>query len=910
MHVKNTHDAYTLRGAPPAGLIPGKLLPPQQHCSVVARPELLHLLDTGRERRVTLLLASAGYGKTTLAAQWRNRLLVRGVKVAWLTLDEEDRETELFIASLAGALAQAGVDSGRLIKTACQGFAEVSVTAAIAAVVAAIAADPVPVVVILDDFHRVGDAPTIARLMQVLVTHTPANLHLVLATRVRPAGCWADLRARGELAEITSEDLRLSCEHVRRMLPAGVSRATVESLVQRTEGWPAAVQLARSWLGADARRVEQIERFCGRVSDVAEYLAEQVLAGLPPLTCEFLLQTSILERVNGDLANAVCRRDDAWRILEEVNRICSLVLPLDDERLWYRYHHLFAEYLQERLRREGGSGGSELHARASDWFADHGFLGDAVRHAALAGDPVRAAGLIEDAGGWELVLLEGAGTVRNLLKHVDVDVDGFPRLQLCRVHLRSKAGDLAAAREEYERLRVRTGNFRWIDGKAVPGLQRDGALVGLLLSGYEDRLVGATETERLGRMLEKTSARDYRALGIIFTGRCVNSLGRGELKTVAYAARQARRHLERAGSPLGCTYTYFHQGLSALFRGRLHEAEKTYRKALSMAEELFGAESAPKAHANVLLAEVLYQKNELDAATERLDESLSYVEDYDGWVDIYASGYQTAVAVALTRRDFGVALDAVTRGEQTALTRRLERLQAIMEAVRVRVLTAAGDLRAAQRLGDDLEAAFSSGDWREDRARWRQHLAGGLALADLALARERPAAAVAVLDRLEACCTALGCEYYRIEVLTLRALARRLAGRAREAVSDMHAALGSAASQGLRRMFLDRGRDLQALLRAVEEGRNGVTAEVRAFTEDLRRCWYGNGAASLAEPITARELDVLMLLGRGYANKTIARTLGIGENTVKFHLKNIYTKLGVERRREAVDVARERAIID
>ncbi len=898
-------------------LIAGKLMPPATGPGI-ARPLLLDRLDAGLERHLSLIVASAGYGKTTLAAHWHNRLRARSVGVAWLTLDDDEADATQFLCYVIHAVAGAGVDVGTLAAAATKGLAEIPARSALAALINAIAAHNSPLVLILDDFHKIVQSPA-EQLVRRLIARAPRGLHLLLACREPPTLPTSELKSRNELSRLDALDLRFSVAEAGELLPAFLTPAQAALLAERTEGWPAALQLARIWLEEDAGRLTEIDAFSGRFSDIAAYLAEQIFAGLDPATKSFLLHTCILERFNGDVANAVCGRDDCPRILHELQGLSSFILPIDSAGHWYRFHNLFQDFLYEQLQRTPAIHESSLNARASDWYARNGDLREAVRHAHRAGDVRRAARLVEDAGGWELVFVEGTGVVHNLTRDfTGQDLEDHPRLQLCRVYLLLKQGDPQAAQQTFERVRIRTANFCASDDGDTGRLRRDGTMLGLMLAGYQDHLAHGLDPASLQRILVTLPADDHRGLATVFMCRCLHGLGVGDFETVQYAARQTMRHLRLAGVTAAPAYAHLQLGLAQLFQGLLPKAEASFRTGLHSAEEGFGADSGPKAVADVLLAEVHHQRGELAAAAARLEDSLLRAEDYDGWFDIYASGYQTGIGLACAQREFDQAQRFVKRGEETAISRGLSRLKALMEAAAIRVAVAAGELKRADVLVGAAATPLSPGAWKSNRALWRQCCAMAVAHAEHAIAGSRPAYAVEVLGDADACCVGLGCHYKRVEVLVLRALARQLLGHLEPAAADLGSALALAASQDLLQVFLERGQPLEVLLLESAQAYPDrfADAAVGAFIDRWRRASAGRSgrisdadADALRGSITGRELEVLVQLGRGHSNKSISRTLALSENTVKFHLKNIYGKLRVDGRRGAVEKARACSII-
>ena len=378
------------------------------------------------------------------------------------------------------------------------------------------------------------------------------------------------------------------------------------------------------------------------------------------------------------------------------------------------------------------------------------------------------------------------------------------------------------------------------------------------------------------------------------------------------------RHLRLTGAAAASAYAHLQLGLAQLFQGSLPKAEASYRTGRRIAEDSFGADSGPKAVADVLLAEILHQRGELTAAAAQLDNSLLLIEDYDGWFDIYASGYQTGIGLACAQRDIDQALRFVTRGEETAISRGLSRLKALMEAAAIRVAIAAGDLRRADLLANAVTVPFRPRAWNSNRTLWRQCCAIAFALAEYAVARSRPASAIEILGDADTCCAKLGCRYKQVEILVLRALAHQLLGHLELAAADLGSALTLAAPQDLLQVFLERGQPLEVLLlesmqaypdQMAGAGVGALIDRWRQVSAERAGKTADTGADALRGSITGRELEILVQLGRGHSNKTISRTLGLSENTVKFHLKNIYGKLHVAGRRSAVEKARSSSII-
>ncbi|MFC7335056.1 LuxR C-terminal-related transcriptional regulator [Rhodocista pekingensis] len=892
----------------PDWIIPTKLAPPHQLVDLVDRAGLVGRLEEGRSARLQLVVGAAGSGKTTLLGQWQRQLARAGIPCGWLSLDEDDGDPTHLISYIVLSLARAGVPLGQLARLAQQGLVDMPCKAALSALVNQIAGHGGPVVLILDDFHR-AESREVGALLGGLLPFLPANLSLVISGRDRPKLPLAGLKAMGQVRELTAGDLRFSAQEARHVLHDLLPDADISALTKRTEGWAVAIQLARIWLEAGSGRARLLDRFCGSTRDVADYLAEQVLADLPEDLRQFLMQTSILERVNADLAEAVTGRGGARARLARLSRLDSLLVPLDGESSggWLRYHHLLQDYLRDVLARDHAALLPDLHARASRWFEARGFLTEAVRHARLGGDLASAARLVESAGGWSLILSGGIGLLRNLLQNFPAESFlRHPRLGISRVYLHIKDGELAQARRLLHRIPGADRPLELIQEQ--PAFARDALIIGSLLAGYEDAAPTADGLVALRRVIDGMPEDDQIGSGALRTVEAVQLLHLGDLAGVERAGRRALRHMSAANSVLGLAYCLFHLGQSALYRGLRREAEATYREAMAIAADNFGADSGLKAVAAVLLAEVLHEAGRGDEARALIGPALAQIETADGWLDIYASGYRVAAALQLAQGEHDGALAVLARGERTAAERGLARLGRLIACERARVLTAMGETAWARDALAPLLAELPL--MRASPAAWREHHAFLTVQARLLLAEGHPCAALEAAGEAAERAREAGMTVHRIQALILRAeAAARLAlesggSPAADPVGDLAQALTLAAPEGLRQVFLERGERLAPLLRdCLRRSREiGLDSLARAFAEELERTLAR--PRDEADTLSPRERAVVIELCRGASNKEIARALAMTENTVKFHLKNIFGKLGVDRRAAAIITAR------
>src|SRR5579872_6932168 len=372
-----------------------KLYLPRFRPNVVSRPRLLERLNEGLHRKLTLIAAPAGFGKTTLISEW---VAFIERPTAWLSLDEGENDPTRFLAYLVAAVQTIAPTLGEGVMGVLQSSQPPPPEAILTALLNEIISLPDPFVLVLDDYHMI-DAKTVDMTLAFLVEHLPPQMHLVMATREDPHLPLARLRARGHLTELRAADLRFTASEaaafLKQAMGLNLSAADIAALEDRTEGWIAGLQLAALSMQGHQDVAGFICECAGDHRYIVDYLVEEVLQRQPAPVRSFLLQTSILDRLNGPLCDAVTGQEEGNARLEALERGNFFVVPLDDTRHWYRYHHLFADVLSAHLRAEQPDQLAPLHRRASEWYEQNGSVADAIRHALEASDFGRAADLVE-----------------------------------------------------------------------------------------------------------------------------------------------------------------------------------------------------------------------------------------------------------------------------------------------------------------------------------------------------------------------------------------------------------------------------------------------------------------------------------------------------------------------------------
>jgi LuxR family transcriptional regulator, maltose regulon positive regulatory protein len=876
-------------------LLDGKLRLPRPRRALVPRPRLAAALERVWESTLTLVSAPPGFGKTTLLGDWAASAADDQRAIAWLALDRRDDDPASFwtyvIAALQTAVPGLGVSALGQLQAARPSAQE-----ALELLLNDLSVLPRDVALVLDDYHAI-DSGDVSESMAFLLDHLPPRAHVVLATRVDPHLPIARLRARGELVELRAADLRFTDDEAATYLNDAMGLALtpqdVVALEGRTEGWIAALQLAAlSMQGRDDVR-GFLDTFSGDDRYVVDYLAEEVLQRQPEQVRDFLLETSVLSRMTGSLCDAVTDRSGGRATLESLERQNLFVVPLDDARRWYRYHHLFADVLRAHLLAERPEQAPVLHRRASAWLESAGEPEEAVHHALAGGDPARAAALVEREIP-RLSLERQDATLRRWVEALPDDVvRASPVLTIGLVGARLLHGDLDGVDA------LLRDAERWVDGGADldPQVRAMARSIEMYRAGMA-RLAGdVAGTERHARrLLDLAGEQDHfdRGAGSALLGLARWETGDLEGADRGYAEAIACFHREsRLADVLGCADK--HADI-ARARGRLDQATALRQTWLRVAERAPSPVPRGTVDMHVGLAELALDRGDADAARRHLGAAAELTEA----AGLAQSPYRRRVALArLAELDGDVDAALVLLDEAEALCDHDFSPDARpVAAERARVLISSGRL-------DDAAA------WARSRAlsvdddlsylREFEHLT----LARLLVAR-LPADAVELdrfLGRLLHAADDGGRGGSVVEVLVLQALAAQAGGHTRVAVATLARAVAAAEPQGLVRPFTGHGLALPYLLRAV-----AGEAVAPAFAQRLLAAVGFPPrvpAQRLVDPLSERELEVLRLLAGDLDGPGIARHLVVSLNTVRTHTKHIYAKLGVTSRREAVHRARQ-----
>jgi LuxR family transcriptional regulator, maltose regulon positive regulatory protein len=916
--------------APPAGvaasghdfLLATKLHVPQAQPGFVPRPRLVQALAGGLTRGRVLVCAPAGSGKTALLADWARG---SGRPVAWLSLDAGDNDPARFwrygVAALDRALPGLAERVGPLLGPP----APRSFEGLVAALINELAAQPSPdeVLLVLDDYHLADSGPT-HESVAFLLENLPPGLRVVMSSRAEPPLPLARLRARGQLAELRAADLRFTGEEAAALLGEtagpGLPETAVAALTARTEGWAAGLQLAGLSLRGRADAAGFVAAFSGSHRFVLDYLADEVLAGQTRQVRAFLLETSVLERLSGQLCDAVTGRAGSQAMLQDIERAGLFLVPLDEVRGWWRYHHLFADLLRARLQAEQPGRVQALHRAAAAWSEEHGLADDAVRHALAAGDAAWAARLVERHVGTLLRRSEGA-TLRRWLSALPAEsVRARPRLCLAQAigavvgrRVEAVEGLLDEAErafevtgdEPYEASAGRAGSVLANVPASIAFLRADLARLrgdAALAAGYDRQaLAQLGEDEWLMRSMVRWNL-------------AVADWLRGALGPAEHGLAEVVAERRAAGEGYLAMEVCYDLGQVQRARGNLDAALATWQQALATGEASSQLPYMGMAH--VGLAEVLYERDELAAALDHATRGAALCRPL-ALTQPLATGLALVARIRQAHGDTAAAGEAMDQAGQVELSPQVASLLNPVPWQRARLLLAQGDVYAAAQWA---KAAGISPDDQPDYPREPAYLV----LARVLLAQDRPGPALALLQRLLGAAASQGRTGSIIEIQALRALALAARGAHAGALAAITEALTLACPHGHVRVFADEGAPMHALVARLSAARQHQRALARGIRPGyLAALVLACGQAGavppsrrsaaappgLAESLTGRELEVLRLIAAGRSNQRIARELVVTLDTVKKHVTHVLGKLGAANRTEAAARARQLGLI-
>ncbi|MBI1173333.1 hypothetical protein GC209_18250 [bacterium] len=889
-------------------LIHTKLRIPASASAALPRPDLLAEIDRVADRKLAIVSAPTGFGKSTLLTQWALARQAEGAAVGWFSAEAQDNEIGRFLLYLVAALQRADPTCGADLPGLIGSSPTLPIDTILLTLVNALSQRDATLFLVIDDFHHLT-APEITRFMEGLLAYAPESFHLVLGTRHHVGFQLAGLRARGQLVRLDETQLRFSLEQTEsymnsRQCPA-LSPAEILTLHHRTEGWIAGLHLAALSLRDGADRAGFLSRFSGAAGDIADFLVQEVLSRQPAEVLDFLLCTAILERFSAPLADAVSGGRNAADRIRQIEAANLFLIPLDQDRVWFRYHALFADLLRGILARDAPVRLARLHLRAAQWLSGAGLAAEAVQHALSAGDGDMAAGLVE-ACCMPLIRDSNITQVRDWLRRLpEPIVAGRPRLQLAQVWIDFHSSQPHAGARILRRVRDELGR-RSAAGQLTPAETTElSAELMVLTAG----IASAADHSRIGARLAERALREVPAhLGFLrgvagnVLGFCRYSLG--HLEPGRLACLRAREDHLAGQSTFGVVYSDLILGLIDKAAGDLQDALAHLARASHLAHVTNGPGSYSAAMVGIFEAEILYERNDLAAADRLLIQHRPVIEEC-GLVVHEMTCKLLAARLAAARGETDPALAALEAAERQGLRTHYRRLFAGALHERVKLLLAHGEVRYARMILTSrgiTEAALRL-DCPPPPARELEHLA----LARVLVAEDRPEAALPLLGALGLRQKADGRLRRYAQVRAVAAIAALRAGHGPAALAAISDTISISMKGGAVRTLIEEAAPLQEVLahaRARLAPWRDAATETGQFVARLMQPEPCAVPCAVATPRSAhlspREADIARLLGDGLANREISENLSIAPDTVKWHLKNIFGKLGADNRTQAV----------
>ena len=881
-----------------------KLYIPPPRVKIVPRSRLIEQLNEGLHsgHKLTLISAPAGFGKTTLVSEWG---AVCERPVTWLSLDEGDNDLTRFLTYFIAALQAITANIGAGGLAVLQSPQPPSTESILTSLLNEITAIPVRFILVLDDYHVIDSQP-VDEALTFLLNHLPPQMHLVIATREDPPLPLARLRARAQLTEVRAADLRFTpaeaAEFLNRVMDLNLSAENITTLETRTEGWIAGLQLAALALQGTIsmqghHSASFIKSFTGSHHFVLDYLVEEVLEKQPDPILTFLLRTSILDRLCGPLCDAIqaslpvsARETPDQKVLEYLARANLFTVPLDNERHWYRYHHLFGNLLRRRLEQSCTAEEiAELHIRASEWFEDNGLMLEAFRHAASANDVERAERLMESRA-MGLHLRSVSSTILNWLDTLPASVlDARPLLRVRSVTLALMAWRVAGVEEKLRAAEAAVAAALERSPLDVRARDLSGqiacARATLALTRYDTQAM-LTQSRRA---LEYLHPENHTFLFTANWAFASANLLLGNRLAAAQACQQALACSQKSGSIFSRMQATTILGNIQRMDNQLYQAAETYRRVL----ELAGDNPIPNAgQVQLNLAEIYYEWNDLETAERQGIQSQELMRQYGQLIDRFIMSEVFIAHIQLARGDVGGASDRLAEAERSARQKNFLLRLPDIAATQVLVLIQQGQLAKAEQLAQQYELPLSQ--------------------ARVLIAQENPSAALALLNPLRQEMEAKGWADELLKVMVLQAVALQAHSEKEKAAQVLVEALALAEPGGFVRIFVDEGEATRLLIANQSRNRDHPLSDyagklLAAFVHPATAPKSANiqQKTDMIEPLSERELEVLRLLRSDLSGPEIAQQLIVSLNTVRTHTKNIFNKLGVNNRRASVRRAEE-----
>lgn len=901
-----------------------KLRPPAVQSDLTHRPGLAKRLDEAQRARLTLMIAPAGFGKSSVLMQWYRQLHDEGKNACWLTLDKTLGEAADVLAYLLAAVRNgengSPDDPGNLLYSE----ALTSTDYLLELLLECLEGRESPSYIFLDDFHLLG-AEAVAAIGS-LIEQAPSDSHFIIASRTAPDLPLGRIRSLDELVEIDAQDLKFSLVETRQFLdkniPLAIQENQLKSLVEQTEGWITGLKLASLAMRRGVAAEMLLSTVSGRNRTVADYFSEEVLSPQNSAIRDFMVKTCILERFCPELCNALTGENNAREMINEVESKGLFLFQLDEERHWYRYHHLFASYLLRQLSETSPVLKNDLHRRASQWFRDEGYFTEAMGHALQCGDMDYAADLLEHSC-QDFTYSGNIRQVASFAAKIPADIlNRYPRtlLTLSWFHTRGMRFEkseeiLATTQQRIDEIEA----TRAVPEEQIRELRHLLLHRRMLLTSARDDVV--TLEKQCRQLLDDFP--DMTHPYMVGTTYCHLLLSRRE----QYKLDDLEQlWLAVKGVESRSPYVFLVPALRAdlgpslFFAGKTDAARQALQEGLDLATRHVGARAAIAALPALPLAELVYESNDLQRAEQLISDALPSARKM-GYIDQLMPGVLTLTRLRRAEGNTAEALNALDEGMVIALDRKLDRFRLGLVNERIKYLVQDGDINAAIKYGKNAGIADMNSEPLPHAGMTTRDELLASSWVRIALGKKTIGPALHVAKHWRSFCAKRGAIRSLVRWNLLYAQLYFLDGQESEAQRPLREALTLASASSLRRSFIDEGALIKTLLTNAYDIRPVTSEPAEMFASELLQIFEGapdksllgdDGMSNLEGPqenLTNNELKILSMAGHGLRNKEIAGKLGMTEGSVKWYMQQIYDKLGTRPRTRAIDRARKLGLI-
>lgn len=903
----------------------GKLLKPTVSENLISRVLVKTLSNKIMENiRAALVVAPAGYGKSMLLAQVSDVLTDKGYRCSWLSVDNKDNDPLRFLSHLIALVGTQDLLNRHLTAGHLGGGRKSAIDYFIADIANDLEKQPCQHVIFIDDYHAISN-PEVHSILERLMIYSPQHTVFVIASRNEPGLALNALKVREEIYQLTRKDLAFALDEAEKFLNTskqlGLDNKLVSVLSNRTEGWVAGLQLASLALVGSSDYETFISEFAGTDRDVTDYLAEVILCRQSDDIKRFLLCSSVLERMCADLVNYVLNIESAQTMLELLEEKSLFIIPLDRNRTWYRYHHLFSDFLMKALDKEYPGRADKICRRAYTWCVEHGHHHEAINYALITKDYHQALDSIADIAN-SLILESGENwTLLNWVQQLPAGyVLQRPEIGLAYSWSLIFNRQPAKAKEQLEQLEYYCQQQTKELAPNFLAELRSGIKLNLcLVEAFFDDTVRCSTLVK--EWIAENSAARVEDLLTATVLQAYTTLSTFEFEQGDIAVDMAISFAERCSLGYLKAWPQCVAGLMEMQRANLQEAEKHFIKGVNYNNKYANESSYFGSLNAVLLAEVYFEQNEVAKAKELMNNRFEYI-DSEAVVDVAFAGYRVMANLQLLTAGLDEALKILHLGQESAELVDLTRLKALLVALEIRLLLQSGNNKEAHMIANEFGFNESHSPAFDEDERLVFQEIRELVRAELSIHKNQPKKALDILNTQILQCEEIGRHRRLMELLLLRTRALHALKRTTDALADLSRALNIAAKGGFYRLFLDAGDEIHQLLRlVVKGGANKQADNVIEFMGKLNEFLLADHNKkqsqtkhdlpldTLLEPMTKRERQMLDFIKTGETNKDIADKLFISEQTVKWHLHQLYKKLGVKNRTSAIAKARALSLI-